>query len=140
MRYMGLDLGTRSVGVSLSDRTNTIASPYKTIFFKEGDYTTAIEELKEIVNKENITEFVLGLPKNMNNTLGEAAKRSIDFKKMLETTFDCKVNLVDERLTTVQAEHILLASDKSRQKRKKIIDNVASSIILETFLKGLKHE
>ncbi|MBR1680000.1 MAG: Holliday junction resolvase RuvX [Bacilli bacterium] len=140
MRYMGLDLGTRSVGVSLSDRTNTIASPYKTIFFKEGDYTTAIEELKEIVSKENITEFVLGLPKNMNNTLGEAAKRSIDFKKMLETTFDCKVNLVDERLTTVQAEHILLASDKSRQKRKKIIDNVASSIILETFLKGLKHE
>ena len=140
MRYMGLDLGTRSLGVSLSDRTNTIASPYKTIFFKEGDYGIAIKELEEIVNQEGITEFVLGLPKNMNNTLGDAAKRSLDFKELLEDTFHKKVNMIDERLTTVQAEHILLSADKSRQKRKKVIDNVASSIILETFLKGLKNE
>ena len=76
----------------------------------------------------------------MNNTLGDAAKRSLDFKELLEDTFHKKVNMIDERLTTVQAEHILLSSDKSRQKRKKVIDNVASSIILETFLKGLKNE
>ena len=74
----------------------------------------------------------------MNNTLGYASKRSMDFKKLLEEYFSMNVHLVDERLTTVQAENILISQDKSRKKRKKVIDNVASSIILETFLKGLR--
>lgn len=138
MRYLGLDLGTKTIGISISDKTNTIASPYKTIFFSEENYASVLKELESIVKQEKVTDFVLGLPKNMNNTLGYASKRSMDFKKLLEEYFSMNVHLVDERLTTVQAENILISQDKSRKKRKKVIDNVASSIILETFLKGLR--
>lgn len=138
MRYLGLDLGTRTLGISVSDKTNTIASPLKTIRFKEGDYESVMPELKSIVLEKGITDFVLGLPKNMNNSLGFASERSMTFKKLLEDNFFLPVHLVDERLTTVEAEHILLMNDTSRKKRKKVIDNVASSLILDTYLKGIK--
>lgn len=138
MRYLGLDLGTRTLGISVSDKTNTIASPLKTIRFKENDYESVIPELKMIVLEKGITDFVLGLPKNMNNSLGFASERSMTFKKLLEDNFFLPVHLVDERLTTVEAEHILLMNDTSRKKRKKVIDNVASSLILDTYLKGIK--
>ena len=138
MRYLGLDLGTRTLGISVSDKTNTIASPLKTIRFKENDYESVIPELKSIVLEKGITDFVLGLPKNMNNSLGFASERSMTFKKLLEDNFCLPVHLVDERLTTVEAEHILLMNDTSRKKRKKVIDNVASSLILDTYLKGIK--
>ncbi len=138
MRYLGLDLGTRTLGISVSDKTNTIASPLKTIRFKENDYESVIPELKNIVLEKGITDFVLGLPKNMNNSLGFASERSMTFKKLLEDNFFLPVHLVDERLTTVEAEHILLMNDTSRKKRKKVIDNVASSLILDTYLKGIK--
>ncbi len=138
MRYLGLDLGTRTLGISVSDKTNTIASPLKTIRFKESDYESVIPELKSIVLEKGITDFVLGLPKNMNNSLGFASERSMTFKKLLEDNFFLPVHLVDERLTTVEAEHILLMNDTSRKKRKKVIDNVASSLILDTYLKGIK--
>ena len=136
MRFLGLDLGTRTLGIAVSDRTNTIASPLKTIRFKESEYTSVIPELKSIVMEKGITDFVLGLPKNMNNSLGFASERSLNFKKLLEDNFALPVHLVDERLTTVEAENILLMSDHSRKKRKKVIDNVASSLILDTYLKG----
>lgn len=138
MRYLGLDLGTRTLGISVSDKTNTIASPLKTIRFKENDYESVIPELKSIVLEKGITDFVLGLPKNMNNSLGFASERSMTFKKLLEDNFFLPVHLIDERLTTVEAEHILLMNDTSRKKRKKVIDNVASSLILDTYLKGIK--
>ena len=138
MRYLGLDLGTKTLGISVSDKTNTIASPLKTIRFKENDFESVIPELKSIVLEKGITDFVLGLPKNMNNSLGFASERSMTFKKLLEDNFFLPVNLVDERLTTVEAEHILLMNDTSRKKRKKVIDNVASSLILDTYLKGIK--
>ena len=138
MRFLGLDLGTRTLGIAVSDRTNTIASPLKTIRFKESEYTSVIPELKSIVMEKGITDFVLGLPKNMNNSLGFASERSLNFKKLLEDNFALPVHLVDERLTTVEAENILLMSDHSRKKRKKVIDNVASSLILDTYLKGRK--
>lgn len=124
MRYLGLDLGTKTLGISVSDKTNTIASPLKTIRFKENDYESVIPELKSIVLEKGITDFVLGLPKNMNNSLGFASERSMTFKKLLEDNFFLPVHLVDERLTTVEAEHILLMNDTSRKKRKKVIDNV----------------
>ena len=138
MRYLGLDLGTKTLGISVSDKTNTIASPLKTIRFKESDYESVIPELKSIVLEKGITDFVLGLPKNMNNSLGFASERSMTFKKLLEDNFFLPVHLVDERLTTVEAEHILLMNDTSRKKRKKVVDNVASSLILDTYLKGIK--
>ena len=140
MRYLGLDLGTKTLGLSLSDKTNTIAIPYETIHFKENEYASVLKSLEKIVKEKEITDFVLGLPKNMNNSLGFASERSLEFKKILEEYFSLPVHLVDERLSTVEAEKILLSSDKSRKKRKKVIDNVASSLILETFLKGRKNE
>ena len=124
MRYLGLDLGTKTLGLAVSDKTNTIATPLVTKRFNENDYESVLDDLEVIVKEKQITDFVLGLPKNMDNSLGFAAERSENFARLL-----------DERLTTVEAENILLMGDKSRKKRKKVIDNVASSLILETYLK-----
>ena len=135
MRYLGLDLGTKTLGIALSDRTNMIASPYKTLRFSEDDYESLIPELKKIVSEYKITDFVLGLPKNMNNTLGFASERSLNFQKLLEKHFDIPVHLIDERLTTVEAEKILIHTEHSRRQRKKVVDNVASALILETYLR-----
>ena len=134
MRYLGLDLGTKSLGVSVSDITNTFALPLITLHFKDEDYEGVLDSLQKIVEEKHITDFVLGLPKNMNNSCGFASDRSTRFKELLEKRFSLPVHLVDERLTTRQAENILLAGDMSRKKRKKVIDNVASSLILETYL------
>ena len=97
-----------------------------------------MKELLIIIKEENVKELVLGLPKNMNNSLGFAAERSLKFKEELEKKCDLKIHLVDERLSTTEAENFLIYSDTSRQKRKKIVDAYAASIILETFLKSMK--
>ncbi|HIR74010.1 TPA: Holliday junction resolvase RuvX [Candidatus Ventrenecus avicola] len=141
MRYLGLDLGTKSLGVSVSDFSNTFAMPYQTLHFPENEYESVIDALEKIVKEKKITDFVLGLPKNMDNSCGFAAQRSQDFAELLKQKFCLPVHFVDERLTTKEAERILLQADKSRKKRKKVIDNVASSLILETFLKErIEHE
>ena len=134
MRYLGLDLGTKSLGIAVSDITNSFALPLVTLTFRENEYDSVIPELKDIVISKHITDFVLGLPKNMNNTCGFASERTMNFKDILEKEFSLPVHLVDERLTTKEAENILLQGDMSRKKRKKVIDNVASSLILETYL------
>ncbi len=136
MRYLALDLGTKTLGLALTDKTNTIASPYKTLYFC--DYNELIEELKKIVEEKNIGKFILGYPKNMNNTIGEAVKRTDKFKLILEDNFDLPIILIDERLSTLEAENILIQTDTSRKKRKKVIDSYAASIILETYLKRKK--
>ena len=84
MRYLGLDLGTRTLGISISDITGTIASAYKTIHFKEDDYDSLIPELKEIINEYNIGKIILGFPKNMNNTVGDRGLTTLAFKEKLE--------------------------------------------------------
>ena len=128
------------MGVAISDRTNMIASPIKVIRFK--DIANSVAEIVEIILKNEITDVVIGLPKNMDGTLGFASKRSEDFSKFLETKVDVKIHFVDERLTSVQAENILINRDYSRESRKKIIDEVAAVLILESFLnmKGDKNE
>lgn len=133
MRYLGLDLGTKTLGLAISDKTNTIATPLTVIRYQ--DYEELIAELKLIVSEKEIGKFILGLPKNMNNSEGFAAERSLSFKKELEENFDIPVILIDERLSTVEAENILLSADVSRKKRKRVIDGVAASIILDTYLK-----
>jgi len=102
MRYLGLDLGTKTCGVALSDRTKIIASFYKNINYKEED--VLLNEIKEIVNKEEIEKVILGFPKNMNNTIGERATSTIEFKEKLESLINIPVVLEDERLTTKIAE------------------------------------
>ena len=135
MRYLGLDLGTRTLGLSVSDRTNILSTPLKTLRFSTNHPEDTLKELEIIVKEKNITDFVLGLPKNMDNSCGFAAERSYHFKAILEAHFSFPIHLVDERLSSVEAENILISTDMSRMKRKKVVDNVASAIILDTFLK-----
>lgn len=134
MRYLGLDLGTRTLGVSISDTTLTIASTLKTIRFDEGNYDSLIPELKNIINEYNISKIVLGFPKNMNNTIGERCETTIEFQKKIVEQLNIEVVLQDERLTTVEATNYMLAADMSRKKRKKKIDALAANIILQTYL------
>lgn len=134
MRYLGLDLGSKTLGIALSDTTNTIASSLKTIFFKEDDYNSLIEPIRELVNEYNISKIVLGLPKNMNNTLGPRAEISYSFKKLLEDNLNIEVILEDERLTTVISNNIMIKADMSRKKRKKKVDSIAASLILQSYL------
>ncbi len=134
MRYLGLDLGTRTLGISVSDTTKTIANTLKTIRFKENSYNDLIPELKDIIDEYDISKIILGFPKNMNNTVGDRCKITIDFKDMLIKNFNIEVVFQDERLTTVEAEKYLLEADLSRKKRKNKIDSVAANIILQAYL------
>ena len=133
MRYIGLDLGSRTLGVAISDATGIIASSYTIIRHNE-EYERLVEEVKKIIDEKKIDAIVLGLPKNMNNTLGVKAELSYKFKNMLENATHLNVFLEDERLTTKQATNILLMNDTSRKKRKKVIDSMAATIILQSYL------
>lgn len=134
MRYIGLDLGTKTLGVAISDKLGMIASFYKTINFKEEEYESLLTPLKEIIDEYKIEKIVLGLPKNMNNSIGFAGERSINFKKLLEDNLNMEVILEDERLSSVEANNIMIASDLSRNKRKKKVDALAATIILQRYL------
>lgn len=134
MRYLGLDLGTRTLGISMSDITHTIATSYKTIRFADGDYDSLINELKTIVEEFKIGKIILGLPKNMNNSIGERALTTLEFKDKLESNLGLPVVMQDERLSTVEASHYMIEADMSRKKRKKKIDALAANIILQTYL------
>ena len=134
MRYLGLDLGSKTLGIAISDRTNTIASIYTTIFFKDENYHYLIDCLKKIVKENDIKSIVLGFPLNMNNTIGPRAEISLKFKEMIEENIPVKVELVDERLTSVISNNVLIDADVSRKKRKKKVDGMAAVIILQSFL------
>lgn len=134
MRYLGLDLGTRTLGISVSDSTLTIASTLKTIRFEENDYESLIEPLKDCIEEYQISKVVLGLPKNMNNSIGDRAQTTLEFKTLIENTLGIEVVMQDERLSTVEATNYLLEADMSRKKRKKKVDAVAANIILQTYL------
>ena len=135
MRCLGLDLGTKTLGLALSDKTNFIASPYRVLRWDGEDYELLFKDLDKIITDNNITDLVLGLPKNMNNTLGFAAERSLKFKEALESRYGMEVHLIDERLSTMEATNYLLEADVSRKKRKQVVDGIAASIILDTYLK-----
>lgn len=134
MRYLGLDLGTRTLGISLSDETKTIASAYKTIKFSDSDYDSLIPILDEIIKEFNIEKIVLGFPKNMNNTIGDRGLTTIEFKEKVESSLNIEVILQDERLSTVEATNYLIEADMSRRKRKNKVDSLAANIILQTYL------
>lgn len=133
MRILGLDLGTKTLGISISDNLGIIASNYGLVNFKEEDYDEAINKLMPIINEFKIKKVVLGLPKNMDNSLGFASKRSLLFKEKLEKQ-NLEVILQDERLSSVEANNLLINSDISRKKRKKNVDSVSAVIILQRYL------
>lgn len=138
MRILGLDLGTKTLGLSMSDTTETVASTFKTIRFEEENYDNVINELSSIIKEYKIGTLVLGLPKNMNNTIGPRGEASLSFKAKLEENFDIPVVMEDERLTTVQATNYMLQADISRKKRKEKVDSLAANIILQSYLDKMK--
>ena len=133
MRTLGLDLGSKTLGVSVSDALGMIARPVETLRFESDDYDSAFEQVKKYIKEFQITTAVLGLPKHMNGDVGIRGEISYAFKEKLET-LGIEVVLWDERLTTVAAEKILIAGNVSRKKRKKVIDQIAAVQILQSYL------
>lgn len=131
-RVMGLDLGDKTIGVAISDPLLITAQGLKTI--RRENIKKDIAELKNIIAKYNITKIVMGFPKNMNNTVGPQGEKVLDFVEELKKRIDIEIILEDERLTTAIAEKILIHGDVSREKRKKVIDTVAATYILQTYL------
>ena len=132
MRYLGLDLGTKTLGIALSDKLGIVASFYKSIRYEDED--KLMDEIASIADEKKVDKIVLGLPKNMNNSLGFRAEDTIAFKEKLEEKVKKEVVLEDERLTTVVAQKTLIDADMSRKKRKKVVDGVSAVIILQSYL------
>ncbi len=138
-KVMGLDLGEKTLGIAISDPLRIIANGIETFRFQELDLNSALERVKFYVQKEGIQEIALGLPLHMSGEESEHSKMCMKFKEMIENSIpNVKVNMVDERWTTKQANRFLLEADLSRNKRKKVIDKMAAVIILETYLQYAK--
>lgn len=133
MRYLGLDLGSRTLGVAISDKTGLIASSLEVIRHEE-EYDRLLDEVNKLVSELGIEAVVLGFPKNMNNTIGPKGELSLEFKEKLEKILSIPVYLQDERLSTKSALDTLIKGDVSRKNRKKVVDSVAATIILQSYL------
>ena len=134
MRYLGLDLGSKTLGMSISDITGLIASNLGTLNFLDEDYDSLLIPLKKVIDENNVEKIVLGYPKNMNNTLGTRAMITLEFKEKLERAFGIEVIMEDERLTSVISNNVLISADISRKKRKKKVDGIAAVLILQSYL------
>lgn len=134
MRVLGLDLGNRTLGMAISDFLGILANPIGTFRFEDQDLDSALEETKRVIKENQVEKIVLGFPKNMNGTIGPQAEYCLKFKEMLEEATTLEVIMIDERLTSKQADVIMLAADMSRKKRKKNVDKLAATIILQTYL------
>ena len=132
MKYLGLDLGSRTLGVAVS--TSGVFVTSLDVIRHNEEYDKLVDKVKSLVDEYKIDVIVLGLPKNMNNTLGDKANLSIEFKEKLEKATNKEVVLEDERLTTVIATNSLINTNNSRDKRKKVVDSVAATIILQSYL------
>lgn len=131
-RYMGLDVGNKTIGVAISDPLLITSQGLKTI--KREELDKDIKEVIDIVNEYNVSKIIVGLPKNMNNTLGFQSEKVIEFVDSLTEELDMEIIYQDERLTTVEAERVLLEADVRRSKRKKVIDKLAATYILQSYL------
>ena len=139
MRILGLDFGSKTVGVAVSDGLLLTAQGVETIERKdESKLRKTCARIEELIAEYEVTEIVLGLPKNMNNTEGERVEKTKAFGEMLERRTGLPVHYWDERLTTVAAEQILIESGVRRENRKAVIDKVAAGLILQGYLDCLK--
>lgn len=135
MRIMGLDVGSKTVGVAISDRLGWTAQGIETIQINEVAGEFGYERVKELIDEYKVEKVVLGLPKNMNNTLGPRAEASQAYGAALAELYDIPVAYQDERLTTVEVERMLVEqANTSRSKRKKVIDKLAAVMILQNYL------
>ena len=135
MRILGLDFGSKTVGVAVSDPLGITAQPVEIVRRKsENKLRQTLARIEELAKEYQAESFVLGLPKNMNNTLGERAEKSLAFKEMLERRTGLNVILWDERLTTVSADKHMMESGIRREDRKKFVDEIAAVFILQGYL------
>lgn len=138
-RIIGLDVGSKTIGVAVSDAMGWTAQGIDTLRINEELEQFALDDLCEIIDQYNVDTVIIGLPKNMNNSVGPRGEASIHFKELLEQKRpDLKTKLWDERLSTVGAERSLLEADVSRKKRKKVIDKMAAVFILQGYLDSIK--
>ena len=138
MRIMGLDFGSRTTGVAVSDPLGITAQGVETIVRKdENKLRQTCARIEELIKEYEIEEIVLGYPKNMNNTAGERAEKTEAFKAMLERRTGKPVILWDERLTTIAAERVLMESGVRRENRKAVVDKIAAVLILQGYLDSL---
>lgn len=135
MRILGLDIGSKTIGVAISDPLGWTAQGITTIrrTKKEQD----LEEIKKICSEYSVETIVIGLPKNMNGSIGESGERVIEFSNQIKDSTGLKIEMWDERLTTVAAHKVMLEGDLSRSKRKKIVDKIAAMYILQGYLDRL---
>ena len=131
-RYLGVDLGTRRIGVALSDELGLTAQALPTLEPRTED--NALIAIRELIDRYGVLEVVIGLPKNMNGTLGPAAEKALAFARRLEEGGPAKVTMWDERLTSRAAERLLIEADVRRAKRRRTVDQLAAVLILQGFL------
>lgn len=135
MRTMGLDVGSKTVGVAVSDPFGWTAQGIEIVKINEAQEEYGIDRIGELIEIHEVTKVVIGLPKNMNNSIGPRAEASLRYAELIKETFNLPVILQDERLTTVQAERMLIEEgNTSRAKRKKVIDKLAAVMILQNYL------
>ena len=133
MVYLGLDLGSKTLGLAISDRTATIATSLTVLRYN--NYDELLNELDSIVYTRSVDAFVLGNPLNLDGSLSKRSIETLEFKKLLESRYKTKeIIMLDERLSTVEAERMLISNDTKRKNRKKVIDKIAATIILQAFL------
>jgi putative Holliday junction resolvase len=131
-RILALDLGEKRIGVAVSDALNIIAQPVGTIERK--GIKNDLKKIRDLAQEYNAARLVVGLPLNMDGTEGKSAKLAVDFVSEAKKEIRIEVELIDERLTTVQGERILLETDMSRKKRRKNLDRIAAQLILQSYL------
>lgn len=131
-RIMGLDVGDKTVGVAISDPLFVTAQPYETIKRRKAKFD--IDRIEEIINDKEISLIVVGLPKNMNNTIGPQSMKVMSFVDLIKKRIDIDIVYEDERLTTVQSEAVLIDMNVRRENRKTHIDKIAASFILQSYL------
>ncbi|MBC8590670.1 Holliday junction resolvase RuvX [Wansuia hejianensis] len=137
-RILGLDVGDKTIGVAISDPLQFMAQGVTTIIRegKKRDFAA----LENIINEYNVKKIVIGLPKNMNGSIGPQGEKVLKFGEKTKNKFNIDIIYIDERLTTVAAERILIEGDIRREKRKKVIDKVAATYILQSYLDGMGKE
>ncbi len=133
-RYMGLDVGTKTIGVAISDPMFIIANPHTTI--KRTTVNEDIDKLQEIIDQYQVSKIVVGMPYNMNKSVGPQAQRVMSFMDLVKKRVDNEIIYMDERLTTVSANRVLIEQKVRREKRKDHIDKIAATYILQSFLDG----
>lgn len=138
MRIMGLDYGSKTVGVAISDALGLTAQGIETITRKEENkLRKTCARIEALIKEYEVDQIVLGFPKHMNNDIGERAQKSLEFREMLERRTGLEVIMWDERLTTVEAERTLIESNVRRENRKKYVDKIAAVFILQGYLDSL---